>query len=390
MLETNTTAFQRAHLKGAMEQAALRGAWLGIDLIALAANVRAIKNFLRAGTRLMAVVKADAYGHGAVAIAETAIQNGASALGVATVEEGARLRRAGIRAPILVLGLVPDGAYRVAVEQDLQLTISSYRQAQVLERVSVSVGKVSDVHVKVNTGMTRVGCELHEAPGLARFVLDSRAIRLVGVSTHLACAEESLAEDAEAQLARFRELDKTLRLNPARVLRHAANSAATIYLPDSHLDMVRVGLALYGHSPRGRETAPLALTPILSLRARIAQVKEVPTGARVGYGGTWSATRATRLALIPVGYADGLPRALSNAGEAIVRGVRCPLVGRISMDQSIIDVGALPVEPGEEVLLLGGHGTHTIPVEQWADLDRTVNYEILCGLGQRLPKVYYR
>lgn len=390
MLETNTTAFQRAHLKGAMEQAALRGAWLAVDLIALAANVRALKAFLKPATRLMAVVKADAYGHGAPAIAETAIQNGAQALGVATVEEGTRLRRAGIRAPILVLGLVPDGAYSVAVEQGLQLTISSYRQAQVLERVSVGLGKIADVHVKVNTGMTRVGCELHEAPGLARYVLDSLAIRLVGVSTHLACAEEPLAEDAEAQLARFAELDATLRLNPARVLRHAANSAATMYLPDSHLDMVRVGLALYGHSPRGAEPAPLALTPILSLRARIAQVKEVPAGVRVGYGGTWTTPRATRLALIPVGYADGLPRALSNAGTAIVRGVRCPLVGRVSMDQSIIDVGVLPVEPGEEVLLLGGHGTHTIPVEHWADLDRTVNYEILCGLGQRLPKVYYR
>lgn len=390
MLETNTTAYQRAVLKNGMEQANLRGAWLGVDLVALAENLHTLKRTLKPGTRLMAVVKADAYGHGAVQIAEAALQNGAAQLGVATVEEGVKLRRAGLSAPILVLGLVPDRAYQTAVENGLQLTVSSWRQAQILERVAASLGRVADVHVKVNTGMTRVGCELHEAPGLAKFVLQSRAIRLVGVSSHLATAEAPLPDDAEAQIARFKELTDLLNLNPNRVLRHIANSAATIYLPDSHFDMVRVGLAMYGHSPRGKQPAPLKLTPVLSLRARVSQVKEIPAGTAVGYGSTWVAPASTRLALLPVGYADGLPRAISNKGEVLLRGRPCPIVGRISMDQTVIDVGQIPVEPAEEVLLLGGYGEHHISVERWADLDRSISYEILCGLGQRLPKVYYR
>ena len=390
MLETNLTSFQRGVLKGAAEQTQLRGAWLGIDLVALADNLRRIKQLLKPGTRLMAVVKADGYGHGAQAIAEAALMNGATHLGVATVEEGIKLRRAGLAAPILVLGLVPDTAYRPAVEAGLQLTISSYRQAQVLERVAVAVGKVGDVHVKVNTGMTRVGCEPHEAVGLARYVLASHAIRLVGIASHLASAEATMPEDAEQQLARFAEVVAALKPPPGRVLRHVANSAGTIFLPDSHYDMVRVGLAMYGHSPRGKHFTPIPLSPILSLRARVAQVKEVQAGAHVGYGSTWVAPAPTRLALLPVGYADGLPRSLSNRGEVLVRGRSCPIVGRVSMDQTIVDVGSTPIDPGEEVLLLGGQGDQAISVERWADLDRTINYEILCGLGQRLPKVYYR
>lgn len=390
MIETNRLSFQRGLLKHAMEPAALRGAWLGIDLVALGDNLRAIRELLKPGTQIMAVVKADAYGHGAEKIADAALQNGATRLGVATVEEGAKLRRAGVTAPILVLGLVPDGAYKAAVENNLQLTISSARQAQVLERVAAGLSKIADVHVKVNTGMTRIGCEVHEAPVLVSYVLHSRTIRLVGVSSHLATAEAPLPDDAEAQIAKFAALCNGLKLQSSRVIRHMANSAGTLYLPESHFDMVRVGLAMYGHSPRGAQPAPIKLTPVLSLRARVAQVKDVHAGAEVGYGGSWTASKDTRLALLPVGYADGLPRALSNRGHAVVRGAKCALVGRISMDQSIVDTGTIPVEPGEEVVLLGGQGDAAASVESWAEIDETVNYEILCGLGQRLPKVYYR
>jgi alanine racemase len=391
VIETNRISFQRSLLKGAaMEQAALRGAWLGVDLVALADNLAHIRRLLAPGTRLMAVVKADAYGHGAPAIAEAALQSGATHLGVATVDEGVKLRRAGVEAPILVLGLVPDSAYKAAVEANLQLTVSSARQAQVLERVAAGLGKIADVHVKVNTGMTRVGCELHEAPTLVSYVLHARAIRLVGVSSHLATAEAPLPADAETQIKRFAALCDGLRLAQNRVVRHMANSAATLYLPESHFDMVRVGLAMYGHSPRGAQAAPIRLSPILSLRARVSQVKDVHAGAVVGYGGTWTATQDTRLALLPVGYADGLPRSLSNRGQAVVRGTPCSLVGRISMDQTIVDTRHIPVEPGEEIVLLGGQGDAHVSVERWAEIDETVNYEILCALGQRLPKVYYR
>lgn len=389
-VETNQTAYQRSVLKHGMEQAQHRGAWLGVDLVALADNLRAIRALLAPGTRLMAVVKADAYGHGAHAVAEAALANGATHLGVATVEEGQKLRRAHIHAPIHVLGLVPDKAYAAAIEAGLQLTLSSGRQVQVVERIAAGLSRVADVNLKVNTGMTRVGCEMHEAAGLAKYVLDSQSVRLMGVCSHLATAEAPLPTDAEAQVARFAELTDALKLKPKRVLRHLANSAGTLYLPSSHFDMVRVGLAMYGCSPRGPEPAPVRLRQALSLRARVAQVKEVHAGAAVGYGGTWAAERTTRLALLPVGYADGMPRSLSNRGAVLVRGVRCPVAGRVSMDQTVVDVGMLPIEPGEEVLLLGAYGDCALSVDYWAELDGTVNYEILCGLGQRLPKVYYR
>jgi alanine racemase len=373
-----------------MEQASMRGAWLGVDLVGLADNLKAIRRSLAPATRLMAVVKADAYGHGAQAIAEAALQAGATFLGVATVEEGQKLRRSGLEAPVLVLGLIPDQAIAPAVESGLQLTVSSGRQIQMVERIALGLGKTVEVHLKVNTGMTRVGCELHEAPALMHYLLASQILHVVGISSHLATAEGTLPADAQTQIAKFKKLNQRFGLPPGQVLRHIANSAGAIYLPDSHFDMVRVGLAMYGHSPRGPVPSPIELTPILSLRARIAQVKEVHAGASVGYGGTWTAKRTTRLALIPVGYADGLPRSLSNRGQVLVRGTPCPIVGRVSMDQTVIDVGATPVEPGEEVLLLGGYGDQAVSVERWAELDGTISYEILCGLGQRLPKMYYR
>lgn len=389
MIETNRTAYQRAVLKGGMEQASMRGAWLGVDLVALQENIKAIRRSLAPQTRLMAVVKADAYGHGAQAIAQAALQSGATHLGVATVEEGQKLRRSGLEEPILVLGLVPDQAIPAAIEAGLQLTLSSGRQIQMVERIARGLGKTVEVHLKINTGMTRVGCEPHEAAPLVQYLLASQLLHIVGVSSHLATAEGKLPKDAEAQVAKFQRITSRLGL-PASVLRHIANSAGAIYLPNSHFDMVRVGLAMYGHSPRGPESSPIGLTPILSLRARIAQVKEVHAGASVGYGATWTAKKTTRVALLPVGYADGLPRSLSNRGQVLVRGTPCPIVGRVSMDQSTVDVGSLPVEPGEEVLLLGGHGDQAVSVERWAELDGTISYEILCGLGQRLPKMYYR
>lgn len=390
VIETNRTAYQKAVLKASMEQANLRGAWLGIDLVALADNLHAIRRALKPGTRLMAVVKADGYGHGAGTIAEAALQNGASALGVATVEEGVKLRRSGHDAPILVLGIIPDAAYSVAIENGLELTVSSGRQIQLVERVAAGLGRTATVHLKVNTGMARVGCELHEAPGLAQYILHSALARLEGVSSHFATAESPLPVDAVAQLAKFVAFTKRINAEGNRVTRHIANSAGAIYLPDSHLDMVRVGLAMYGHSPRGPEPAPVGLTPIVSVRARVSQVKEVNAGTRVGYGSTWTARKPTRLALVPVGYADGMPRTLSNRGHVLVRGLPCPIVGRISMDQTVVDAGDIPVEPAEEVVLLGGRGAQAISVERWAELDQSISYEVLCGLGQRLPRVYYR
>lgn len=387
-VEPSRLTYQRQSLRAASEPASLRGAWLGIDLAVLADNLAALRRAVKPNTRIMAVVKADAYGHGAQAIAEAALLSGASALGVATVEEGVRLRRSGIQAPILLLGILPDAALAPAVEAGLQITVSSLRQIQALERLSIGLGRIAEAHLKVNTGMSRVGCELTEAPMLVRALQETRAIRFVGLSSHLASAE-SPGESSE-QIAAFAQLAEGLRLNRERITHHLANSAGALYWPEAHFDMVRVGLAMYGHSPRGFEPAPVPLSRVLSLRARIAQVKTVPKGTTVGYGSTWTAPAATELALLPVGYADGVPRAIGNTGEVLVRGVRRPIVGRVSMDQMIVDVGDLAVMPGEEVVLLGGGGPRAIRIEEWAESDHTIAYELLCALGARLPRVFYR
>lgn len=390
VLETSRSIFQRSALQAAMEQANLRGAWLGVDLVALAENVRAIRATLASGTRLMAVVKADAYGHGAGAVAEAALQNGATSLGVATVEEGVRLRRSGHEAPILILGIIPDAAYSQAIEHGLQLTVSSGRQIQVIERIARGLGKRAELHLKVNTGMTRVGCELHEAGGLAQYILHASDIHLAGLCSHLATSDAPDESDALSQIEKFQSLSRRLKSSAPGLLCHMANSGGALHIPDSHFDMVRVGLAMYGHPPRAAERAPVHLFPAVSVRARVSQVKDVPANTRVGYGLTWATETPTRLALVPVGYGDGLPRALSNQGSVLLRGRRRPIVGIISMDQTLVDAGDVPVEPGEEVVLLGGQGQEVITVDSWAQLSGTIVYEILCGLGQRLPRVYYR
>jgi alanine racemase len=290
----------------------------------------------------------------------------------------------------LVLGIIPDAAYKPAIEAGLQVTVSSARQITLVERVARGLGRAAEAHLKVNTGMTRVGCEVDEADGLAQYILHSDAVRLSGITSHFASAEAEQPHDALQQLALFNSVGSRLPCGEGNVLRHIANSAGAVFLPDSHLDMVRIGLALYGHSPRPHEASPVDLSPVMSVRARISQVKDVGAGARVGYGSTWAAPQATRLGLVPVGYADGLPRSLSNRAFVAIRGHRCPIVGRVSMDQTVFDAGSLPVEPGEEVTLLGGKGPDAITVESWAEAAGTISYEVLCGLGQRLPRVYYR
>lgn len=369
--------------------ARMRGAWLTVDLGAIAHNVRALRAWLPADTHLMAVVKADGYGHGAMQVAQTALQAGADWLGVATVAEGLRLRSLGFRQPILLLGLMVPEAYEAAIAADLQLTFATVTELQGLEAAARRVGRVAHLHLKVDTGMTRVGCPLEEAPALVSQALRSAQIELAGVTTHLATAEDPDARDARGQLARFAELVASLGL-PAAVWRHAANSAATLFYPEAHHDMVRPGLLLYGIPPRADALLPVELRRAMGVRARITQLREVPPGVGVGYGGRFVTGRATRLALMPVGYADGLPRALSGVQDVLVHGRRCRLVGNISMDQCVADVTGLDARVGDEVVLLGSQGDECIRVEEWADGAGTIPYEIVCGLGRRLPRVYLR
>lgn len=365
-------------------QASLRGAWLQIDLGAIRQNVQNLKRFLKAGTRIMAVVKADAYGHGALMVVPTALEAGAEWLGVATVAEGLKLRSNGINSPILILGLVVPDAYPVAIANGFHLTVSDGGEMMRIGEIATQLNQVANIHLKVDTGMTRVGVLPEEAQRLVQMALTIPNVRLAGFSTHYAKAED---EDGytERQLAVYRELESSLNL-PASVLRHTANSAASVFCPDAHFDMVRPGLLLYGISPEPKRTLPFELKPALSLIARITQLKSVEAGISIGYGGTFVTKRPTRIALLPVGYADGLPRSLSNRQSVVIKGQRCPLLGNISMDQCAVDVTDIEVQVGDQVYLLGGD--NGITVMDWAELAGTIPYEIICGLGMRLPKLY--
>ncbi|MBI6546579.1 MAG: alanine racemase [Cyanobacteria bacterium NC_groundwater_1444_Ag_S-0.65um_54_12] len=369
--------------------AALRSAWVTVNLRAIANNVRALRRWLSPHTHLMAVVKADGYGHGSLAVAQTAISAGADWIAVATVSEGIRLRQTGTKNPLLLLSLLHPDAYETAIANALQLTVSSAEALETISRVATAMGLAANVHLKIDTGMTRIGAPIEDLPALVKLATTLPDLLLLGISTHLACAENTATESTEWQLAQFQEALTAAALPPS-LLRHAANSAATLYYPHSHWDMVRPGLMIYGITPSPARSMPFPLEPALSVYARVVQVREVSAGIAVGYGWRYTTPCPTRLAILPIGYADGLPRALSGHAQVLLHGRHVPIVGTISMDQCIIDVGRLAVSIGDEAVLLGQQGAERIGVEEWAAHAQTIPYEIVCGLGRRLPKLFLR
>jgi alanine racemase len=378
---------QRRPGDGDRRVAAMRGAWMEVDLGAIASNVRAIRRFVNPRSRVMAVVKADGYGHGASRAARLALASGADWLGVATVSEALRLRELGVHQPILLLGLIVPEACQQALQVDLHLTVSDLWHLEACEAAARSVGRLAHVHLKVDTGMTRVGISLGDAPALVERIRSSEWLVLAGLETHMASGEIPGGGSTSRQLERFRDLDRSLAL-PAEVLRHVANSATTVNFPEAHLDMVRPGLAVYGLSPVEGDRMPFAITPAMRIVARVTQVRDVPAGVAIGYGGTFVTARPSKIALLPVGYGDGVPRALGNREHVLVGGVPCPLVGRVSMDQCTVDVTGLEVLPGQPVTVLGRDGDREIAVASWAEKLETIPYEIICGLGRRLPRLY--
>lgn len=365
----------------------MRPAWIEIDLSAIAHNVRQVRRFVGADVRVMAVVKANGYGHGLAESARAALEGGASSLGVALLDEALALRQDGIDAPILVLGCgLPEDAPHL-VRHRIAQVVSDPDMAAALSCEAVRQNRPAHVHVKVDTGMGRVGCPLQDAPALLRQVTSLPNLTLEGVATHFPQADAAHLPDIEAQLARFLKTLDHLEGSPIRC-RHAASSAVTALLPRAHLNMVRVGLLIYGIPPLDGP-CPLDLRPALTLKARVTQVKPVPVGWPVSYGETFVTRRPSRLAIIPVGYADGYPRRLSNCGEALIRGRRCPIRGRVCMDQCVVDVTDIPgVSVGDEAVLIGQQGEERIAV--W-DLTRAVDgapHEIVACLSARLPRVY--
>jgi len=378
--------------------------WAEIDLNAYAHNIRELRRITRPGARLMAVVKADGYGHGAVEAARTALQNGAAALGVARIQEAVHLRTAGLEAPILIFGYSPSESAETLIEYELIQTVYSTQTAEAFSAYAHRRGKKIKVHLKVDSGMGRLGLLLDDLAGpgpnevpaavcLREVETISRlaGLEVEGIFTHFATADSTDKTYAKSQLERFLNFLATLRragLMPP--LAHAANSGALIDLPDSHLDMVRPGIATYGLYPSDEVNKnSVQLIPVMALKSRIIHLKKVPAGFSISYGSTFRTKKETTIATVPIGYADGLNRLLSSSGYMLVNGRKAPIVGRVCMDLTMLDVGAISgVEIEDEVVVFGQQGNQAITADEIAAKLNTINYEVVTSITARVPRVY--
>jgi alanine racemase len=346
---------------------------------------------LSSNTELMTVVKADAYGHGAVTVARTALRHGASWLGVATIPEGIELREAGIQAPILLLGATntPEQV-RAIVQWRLQPTLCTPKQALVFsETISTLRTEPLSVHLKIDTGMSRLGMPWKEAAEFIQLVARLPHLTIASVYSHLATADSPDPTIMNTQHDRFQQVIAELKdigFTPPRL--HFANSAATLVNPSLHYDLVRVGLATYGLYPAPHLQSAIDLKPVLQVKARVTQVKPIQSGTGVSYGYQYIADRPILMAVVGIGYADGIPRNLSNQMAVLIRGQRIPQIGAITMDQLMLDVSSIPdLQEGEVVTILGQDGNQTVSADDWANSLGTISWEILCSFKHRLPRV---
>jgi alanine racemase len=380
--------------------------WAEIDLGALAHNYRELRRVTNSSADMMAVVKADGYGHGAPQVAEVALENGAEFLAVARLNEAIRLREAGISAPILLFGHSLPAYVEILASQNIWTALNSLEGARSISAEAVRRKTTIKAHIKVDTGMGRLGLVADEIAvpttsgeqfnGAIKDIMAITAlpgIEVEGIFTHFANADGRDKEHALTQLSRFKKILKALKKHPFQVkYRHAANSAAIIELPESHLDMVRPGIAQYGLWPSEEvDKQRIDLKPVMSLKSKVIHVKEVGPGFAVSYGSTYVTPASTRIATIPIGYADGYDRILSSNGHMLVRGVRVPIIGKVCMDLTMIDVGHVAgVQLEDEVVILGSQGNETISADEIAKQVGTINYEIVSSLTSRVPKVYVR
>jgi alanine racemase len=383
-----TTSEDRAGYSG-LEQPC----WLDVDLDAIADNVRAIARLVGPETRICAVVKAEAYGLGAVEVARTVLNVGAERLAVARVDEAIRLRRAGIQAPILLIaGFVRSEADAI-VRHRLTPTVVQVDDAVALARAAGRLGEVVDVHLKVDTGLTRYGAPPAEVPSLLRLLRGLATLRLEGLYSHFAGADDADRSFTEQQLHRLYEVVAAVERMDGGDWRppivHVANSAATLREPTTWLHMVRLGICLSGHYPSAHVPRGVALRPAVALRARLLAVREICPGTSVGYGRTFVADRMLRVGLVPAGYADGVPRSHSNRAAALVAGARVPVIGRVSMDQCVVDLSDAPwAEAGNLVTLFGRDALGELTLDEYAAWSDTIVHEALCRIGPRVPRRY--
>ena len=357
-----------------------------VHLGAIAHNVAQIRKRIGSGREVMAVVKANGYGHGAVEVSLAALNGGANSLGVAVPEEGEELRKAGIDVPVTVLGLIqPEEAYKV-VDFSLEQTLCSLEVAEALNQIASNEGTVVNVHIKIDTGMGRVGVQPIDALAFVRMIGRFNHLNLKGIFSHFSCADEVDKTFAKKQVEIFDGLLREMEVSGVKIpKRHMANSAAILDLPESYYDLVRPGIMIYGLYPSAEVSHSVELKPAMTFMTKVAFVKKVPAGSSISYGRTFVTEKETHVATLPVGYADGYSQLLSGRGEVLIKGYRAPLIGRVCMDMCMVDVSGVDnVMPGDEVILFG----EGLPVDEVAEKIGTINYEVVCGVGNRVPRVY--
>jgi alanine racemase len=365
--------------------------WVEVDLDRFSGNLAAVRERIGPGREILLVVKADAYGHGAVEMAEAAEAEGVAHLGVATLHEGIQLRQAGRRLPIVCLSPLLPSEIDEAIAHDLSPTVGDLEFARALSRAAARAAQAVRCHVEVDTGMGRTGVREDQAEEFLTRLVEMPSLRLASVYTHFPDADAEDLEFSHDQARRFQLLLERLAargIRPPRV--HAANSAGTLNVPEAYHDWVRVGLVAYGHVPPHPHAA-LEVRPVMSLKSRIVQLRDLPAGATVSYGRTWTARRPTRLGVVAVGYGHGYSWLLSNRGQMLVAGRRAPIVGRVTMDLTMVDLTDLPgVEVGDEVVLFGDQGAEALPLEEVAAGSETLSYEVMCTIGKRVTRIYLR
>jgi alanine racemase len=377
-----------------METTTLEGilTWAEIDLDAIDFNVHAIRTHVGKRVKVIAVVKANAYGHGMAPVARTALAAGAGMLAVHRAIEGVELRKAGIQAPILVMGHTPPDGAEMAVTWRLTPSLISIDSAQALSQRASALGIRVPVHVKVDTGMNRYGLSPAEIIDFLTALRRMAGINLEGLFTHFATADWSDQTEARKQLSVFNQVRKAVELTgfPVPML-HAANSAAMMRIPESHFDAVRTGIALYGMDPSIEWPPVFEIRPALSLKSRVSRIHQLTAGEGVGYGRTYIAEKSIQVALVPIGYGDGFHRILSNKASVLIKGKRAPILGRVSMDQIVVGIDGIPgAQRDDEVVILGRQGQEHIRAEEIARLAGTINYEITTSLLPRVTRVYLR
>ncbi|HBY56551.1 MAG TPA: alanine racemase [Candidatus Atribacteria bacterium] len=367
--------------------------WVEINLDAIAKNVRNIKKLIGEKKELMAVVKGNAYGHDVLEVSSVVLDNGANRLAVARLEEGILLREAGITVPILVLGLTLKEQAELLVLYDITPAVSEYEMLEKLSKSAIKMNKIAKIHLKVDTGMGRIGIFPQEVLGFIKKVKSLKNVEIEGIFTHFSVADEKDKAYTENQFKKFNKVLIDIKREGINIsIKHVGNSATLLDLPHMWLDMLRPGISIYGLYPSPEVKKTIDLIPAQEFKTRIIFLKELPAGESIGYGRTYITKRRTLVASLPVGYADGYNRLLSNQGEVLVRGNRVPIIGRICMDQCMIDVTKLPqVEAGDEVVLWGKQGDEVISVEEIAQKIGTINYEIVhMPDKKRVPKLFIK